>query len=110
MSSEKVHGCCEKVPGVGGWHFHNCSHKGKYLHDGKYYCGIHHPDKVKKRANEAQHKFNIEQEQQRLKWHKQGMFDEMLAALKEANLAIACSEFKGLNRKLSELISKAERR
>lgn len=36
--------CCGRV--AGQWRSHQCSRNGKLEHDGKFYCGLHHPPTV----------------------------------------------------------------
>lgn len=75
-----------------GWHSYQCSKSGKLEHEGKLFCGLHHPPTIWKKRAEKERQWNEEYEIKRkavneakaLKAQTErraALFPELLAAL-----------------------------
>ena len=86
---------CEEVIFVSGAlfgdsHHRPCGKPGKVQVDGKWYCGIHNPERKAKREAEGRAKYEVRM----AKWNKERlaieMHDDLVAALEAALICPAC--------------------
>lgn len=45
---------CEQMVWFDGWHQHRCKYKGKFFVNGRWYCGVHNPNKKTKAQKKAE--------------------------------------------------------
>ncbi len=63
------HKCCAKIYGDFSYYTHTCGNTAKYERYGKWYCGIHDPEKVKEQQEKRdiawKEKLDIERKRRR---------------------------------------------
>jgi uncharacterized Zn finger protein (UPF0148 family) len=59
------------VPSETGFGYYPCSNRGKYEVDGKWYCGVHNPEAVKRREERIAERDRRRQEQWDRQWKKE---------------------------------------
>ena len=72
------------------YHHYQCGKTAKKEHNGKWYCGTHHPDAVQTRRDKADEKYNKWSAEQSAKFAKQArdakraeLFQDLVNALSE---------------------------
>lgn len=94
---EKEHRCEKRVYG-GSFTGHQCSNKGKYFVNGRWFCGIHNPNK---KPSKRQRRSDAERKLQRARWRFDDAarkFVEQLASEGDERAVSIMSEFeKALN-------------
>lgn len=87
--------CCASIYSAGTYRHYQCSKGAKYEHEGKHYCGTHHPPAVRAKADSRRAKFDAEMQrktdlrveaiaQANEAEHRADCYPVLLAALKEA--------------------------
>ena len=94
MGKEKK-GCIAEFMTSGGWRMQSCSRTGKIERNGKFYCGIHDPMKVKARRDAAQKKWDD-------KWKVQEAKLERVKAMSEYFEGVSTKEIKKMVAKKGE--------
>lgn len=56
-----VQRCCVRVTGSSVWHKYPCSRTAKVERNGKWYCGQHDPEAVKRRQEKSEQRWNEKQ-------------------------------------------------
>lgn len=87
MSKTEEHDCAEEfVHDIYGVSFHRCTRKGRYEHEGRWYCKQHHPDTVAKREEERERESNERLAKWDRKWKRESLRDDL------EQLAIECAD------------------
>lgn len=72
--------CCEKI--FEGYHEYPCGRNGKVFVDGKWYCGVHSPDRKAARAAKASARWEEKQAQ----WRREHLAKEIGLILIDAGI------------------------